>query len=657
MSDEISIIAPVISNSALLAELAACMRSARSRPLRSIRQWACDEIVIPNGPFAGENFRVETQPVMGLLLDEIDSKRWTEIYTAGPSQSGKTLACFCIPNAYHLAEIGEDVVSGVPDMRMADNKWQEDLLPSFQASPSLRKLIPTSGPGSEGGKVNDVIRFTNGATQKWMSRGGSDQSKAGFTSRVVIVTEAAGFVSTETSVEAGPLQQMQARQRAWKEHERATYVEGTLTIAEQLPWSARSESSKSRIVSPCPHCGGWIHPTRKHVRGWQGADNELEAEQRSHWVCPSCEEAISDDQRRESMQSCRIVHGDQKIDKRGRITGELPPTRRLWFHWTSWHNLFVSVAEIGKKEWKASRMPEESPEREGAEKELCQFVHSECYVPATSESTELDPRAIANRRIKLARGMVPSDTEYLTVGVDIGKYRGWWFAMAGRSCGRLHCVDYGSFDIKSDVYTEPIAITTALKNFRDVCEAGWPMPSAPGGLKQPHTVFIDAGYQAPAVFAFIKSLGPHSLKSKYFPTLGRGSSQMQRIYDSPKKVGGKVLQVGEQWHSSKHPKHRAYEITIDADHWKSQVHNHLAIAQDTPGALEFFVASERDHSQMARHLTNEKRTTEFVLGKGMITKWIRVGDQHWLDCCYLARAALSRCGWRVPAPDKAKGVQ
>jgi hypothetical protein len=305
------------------------------------------------------------------------------------------------------------------------------------------------------------------------------------------------------------------------------------------------------------------------------------------------------------------------------------------------------VAEIGKKEWRASRLVEESDEREKAEKELCQFVHSECYVPAAIETTDLDPRQVARRTVRVPRGVLPEDTQYVSIGVDLGKYRGWWFGMAARECGRLHCFDYGSFDIESDVYTVQIGIGRALTNFRDICETGWPVQGASSNvIRPPDQVWIDAGYQPDAVFTFIRSLGPHSLKARYFPTLGRGTGQMQRIYESPAKVGGRVLQIGERWHVAKVPKHKAYEITVDSDHWKDQIHNHLAIAQDTPGALEYFVASERDHMRMSRHLTNEKRIVEFVAGRGQVTKWLRVGDQHWLDCCYLARAAIARAGWR-----------
>lgn len=632
----------------LLGELSLAANRARTKPIRTMRQWAEDELIIPNGPFADERFSVANQPILGLLLDEFDSGRWVEKYTTGPSQSAKTFGCWFIPIAYHIAEIGEDVVAGVPDMRMADNKWQEDLLVAFKASPKLRGLLPKTGPGSEGGKVTDVIRFENGTTLKWMSRSGSDQSKAGFTARVVAVTEAAGFsISTETSVEAEPLKQIEARQRSWDYPERCTYVEGTLTIPEQLPWTAREDSSQSRIVSPCPHCGGWISPERQHLVGWRDAVTELEAEEKSHWVCPRCREPINDDLRRMSMADCRIIHGDQQIDKRGNIIGELPPTRRLWFHWQAWHNMFVSTASLGREEWEAARKPEESPERQSAERELCQFVHGMCYESQLIDSLDLDPKKVAGRRRGFSRGMLPDDTEHITVGVDIGKYQGWWFGLAYRANGQIHCFDFGAFDIPSDTEaTIGEAVFKALCQFGEVCNSGWVI-SGTSELCAPDQVWIDAGYQPDAVFRFVKSLGKHSAKkSRFFPIVGRGTGQMQRIYEAPKSVGGRIIQVGQRWHVSAVPKHFAYEIFVDSDHWKEELHNNLAIHEDTPGAIGFFMATSRDLERVARHLTNEKKVTEFVAGKGTVTKWMRVGQQHWLDAAYLARAAGDRCGWK-----------
>lgn len=131
------------------------------------------------------------QPFTGLWFDEVDSSRWWRFVATGPSQSGKTLSCFVIPLLYHLFEIGETVICGLPDMDMAADKWREDLLPVIERC-RYRELLPSKGGGRRGGRVQ-TVQFANGATLKFMSGGGSDKSRVGFTSRVVVITETDGM--------------------------------------------------------------------------------------------------------------------------------------------------------------------------------------------------------------------------------------------------------------------------------------------------------------------------------------------------------------------------------------------------------------------------------------------------------------------------------
>jgi transposase InsO family protein len=65
-----------------------------------------------------------------------------------------------IPILYHLFELEETVICGLPDMDMASDKWRENLLPAIQSS-RYRELLPKSGGGSRGGKV-ESIQFGNG---------------------------------------------------------------------------------------------------------------------------------------------------------------------------------------------------------------------------------------------------------------------------------------------------------------------------------------------------------------------------------------------------------------------------------------------------------------------------------------------------------------
>jgi hypothetical protein len=56
---------------------------------------------------------------------------------------------------YHLFEIGETVICGLPDMDMAADKWREDILPAVESS-RYRELLPRHGGGSRGGRVETL---------------------------------------------------------------------------------------------------------------------------------------------------------------------------------------------------------------------------------------------------------------------------------------------------------------------------------------------------------------------------------------------------------------------------------------------------------------------------------------------------------------------
>ena len=180
-----------------------------------MRQFAEDEIVIPDGPFAGRRFRCDRQPYTGLWFDAVDTGRWSRCVATGPTQSGKTLSCFVIPLLHHLFEIGETVICGLPDMDMAADKWREDILPAIEQS-RFRDVLPRQGGGSR----VESLQFANGATLKFMSGGVSDKSRAGFNSRVVVVTETDGMDRPGmTSRESDKIPQLEARTRAYGDRE------------------------------------------------------------------------------------------------------------------------------------------------------------------------------------------------------------------------------------------------------------------------------------------------------------------------------------------------------------------------------------------------------------------------------------------------------
>src|SRR5262245_51129682 len=262
------------------------LQRARPRRVRSLRDFAEQEIVIPDGPFQGRRFKCDRQPYTRLWFDAVDTGHWNRCVATGPTQSGKTLTCFVIPLLYHLFEIGETVICGLPDMDMAADKWREDILPSIEQS-RFRDLLPRSGGGSRGGRV-ETLQFRNGATLKFMSGGGGDKSRAGFTSRAVVITETDGMDQPGmTSREADKITQLEARTRAYGSRKRI-YMECTVSTEQGRTWQEYTHGTQSRIALPCPHCRGWVCPEREHLTGWQSADSQAGARQTGAFSCPAC---------------------------------------------------------------------------------------------------------------------------------------------------------------------------------------------------------------------------------------------------------------------------------------------------------------------------------------------------------------------------------
>jgi hypothetical protein len=240
-------------------------RQARPRRLRSMRQFAEQELIVPAGPYRGRRFRCDRQPFTALWFEQVDSGRWNRCVATGPTQSGKSLTCFVIPLLYHLFEMQETVICGLPDMDMAADKWREDLLPAIEHS-RYRDLLPASGGGSRGGRV-ESLQFRNGATLKFMSGGGSDKSRAGFTSRVIVITETDGLDEIGgRSRESDKLTQLEARTRAYGNRKRI-YMECTVSTETGRTWQEYTHALRAGSCCLAPAAASGSLPSASTWRG------------------------------------------------------------------------------------------------------------------------------------------------------------------------------------------------------------------------------------------------------------------------------------------------------------------------------------------------------------------------------------------------------
>ena len=609
-----------------------------------ILRWACGNIIIPDGPLKGQAFDPDVQPFARLFLDEVGSGKWDRFAAVGPTQTGKSLIAYVILVLYHLFAIGETVVAGVPTSDMADDKWREDFLPVIESSPKLRALLPTTGQGSRAGRVRTRVKFRNGATLRFMSGGGSDKARAAFTARVLAVTEVDGLdASGGTSREADKLKQLEGRQRAYLATGIRTYLECTASITKGRIWQEYLAGTESRIARPCPQCGAFVSPGRDCLIGWEDADTEIEARANAAWSCPNCGEAWTEAERHAANCRSVLVHKGQSIGSDGAISGPAPATRTLGFRWSAVDNHFATAADVAADEWNATR----ELDSENAEKELCQFVHALPHDPPGVDMTPLDVRTIMERQSRLKKGILPDGCVAITVGVDTNMRELHWAALAWLATGGGYVVDYGNENVPSDRLGITEGLKAALKSLSDYFSRGWNNPA--GGSRIPDQVWIDSGWHqhTDGVYGFCNEINVNLRlgTERYRPSKGyaNGHKHMSR-YTAPKKWGhgSDIRYVGPGYHMSKVQRAEQLLVHMNADHWKAQFHQRLAMQIDAPLAIVLYEPSKKDeHKEFCVQSLAERQVEKFIEGKGEHIGFERIGrtKNHYLDASYAAVAA------------------
>jgi hypothetical protein len=270
---------------------------------------------------------------------------------------------------------------------------------------------------------------------------------------------------------------------------------------------------------------------------------------------------------------------------------------------------------------------------------------------AAVDSERMEWQPLCKRLNGHARGFVPSGY-FVTLGVDVGKWKLDWCATAWRSDGRFPIVvDYGEVETRgakkgSDEGLDD-AITAALSRLRDeVIGAG--LETESGGVILPRRAYVDTRYRAEAVVAWcLASPGWH-------PLAGHGQSEgcvsgkfadvVRRSKDRRSNCVG-VVEIRKQ-----HNGELYWHTAIDADYWKRWQHDRWSTPVERNGSLEpraltlwgvgdktvdRLVGDELEHREYAQQICAEHE----VGGK-----WRCVGANHKLDASAYSAAAAAREG-------------
>ena len=563
-------------------------------------------------------------------------------------QAGKSFVGYVLLCIWHLFEVGETVVLGLPDAGMSNDKWSKDILPVIQAS-RYKSLLPERGQGSRNGIVKTEVTFQNGATLRFMTGGGGDASRSGYTSRVSAITESdkmdsAGGGSKETDKAA----QIQARTDAFGD-QAYLYVECTPSYETGMIWREYTQGSHTRIACPCPHCSTHVTPEREHLVGWQDAPTEIDARERARWVCPACGAVLTEADRITMNRAAVPAHRGQQVRDDGVVEGDRPRTLTFGFRFNAFNNLFWTAQTVAAREWKLARKSDE----DAAERESLQFLWGRPAKPVKLDLTALEATVIAARIAAVPYRQVPVDADRLTLGIDVGKWLIHFTVLAWRTNASAHVVEYGRVEVPSEVTTEELAILNALRRLRDeTAAAGWPSAVDPEGKGiRPVMALVDARWNTDAVMAFC-SESPGFMASEGFGYGQRGAGNRGQ-----RTTGAKVVASGDHYDLVRNPDGTQY-LDVDANHWKSWLHQRLKTPIGEPGAVTLYQMARNldgrpsgDHLKFARHLLAERQVQEVVKGVPVTRFEVLSRNNHWLDSTTLACVAGHVAGVRLIRPE------
>jgi len=612
------------------------------RVVRTFRQFAEEEIILPSGPREGEHFRCEDMPDRGACLDAFTDGHWKRYFATGPTQTGKTFAFFIIPILWHLFENEEDVIVGVPVMDLAHSIWEKRIKKVIDRT-RYKTLLPSKGRGSRGGTFSSVT-FNNGVNLMFMAAGGGDIQRSSETARVIVLTELDKMdESSATSKETDSVGQLEARSNAFGDQARI-YGECTVSTDKGRIWVEVTENgTETSLFMQCPDCKAYSCPEREHFTGWQDAKDEIDARESARVICPECGVLWDEDDREKAMQKIVLVHRGQKVNKRGKVTGDEPRTVTFGMRWHALHSPLRTLAVIAEEEYRAERA-----DTDDARKKVTQFTWALPWEGELLDISGVTAGSIMQRSTNHARGVVPDGVTLVTCCIDVGKWQCHWTGVGWRPDHSGYVIDYGGIEVHHNQGGgEEHNILNALRQFRDdTLVPGW------GDGHRPAVVLVDCGWKQDVAYTFCKESG----NAIYYPSKGFGTARNQPSWNQqPRQGRAKGIRFGDNWRLVRDRTGQVITVQMHTDYWKSFLHQRLLTPMGQPGALSLpSVEHAREHHSFAKHLTAEVEVEEFVAGKGAPKKiWkVKSRNNHWFDATYANGVAASMKGIRLLTASK-----
>lgn len=597
---------------------------------RPILTWCEENFTYPSGPKASQPYSRNDQPATARFLELLEDTYWRRAMLVAPNQVGKSLTL--LQYVFHvLFNLREDVIFGVPDIdKMWRVKYNKDFYPVIMAS-MFRSQMPTTGSGSAGGTPSLII-FKNGHSLVPMGAGAGDSQRAGSTSRVVAITELKDFGDVSSGSDEGTkVDQLINRTRASMSRE-IVFGESTVTTVKNIAWQWYLAGTQTQPYMPCESCEEFVAPERDHLIGWQDARTEEEAREKSRFSCPGCGFVFTETKRRQLLQQCVALHRGQTVD-RGKVLGDLPPTRNLSYRFSAAMNMMADAGSIGVEEWQHHH--ETEPARKITKnRALMQGVWG---LPTSDDDMlvdKLNENVLMRRTVQPGFAVVPEGYDRLWGGVDVRKTALHWTVIASSETDGPRAIAWGENRLLQDIpFEEALKIggTMLQDRFRD----GFVVEGSTEKLPVTLTL-IDSRWKTKVVQNLCDQ------DAFWLPLMAFGAGVLaKKAYKKPSQTSASVRFIGDMFDVKLLD--GKWAVHSDASEWKSRLHERLRADMRSTAALTFAAAQQGALRELVRHLMAEH---EVVSGAGGQSTSVWVEDSphnHLLDSTSYAN--LARFVW------------
>ena len=397
----------------------------------TISEWADKYRVLPSEGSAEPGiWRTNRTPYLKEIMDELSPQSPTqEVVVIKGVQLGFT-------------ELGNNVLFYYADLHpcpmlqvlhtedIARTHARTKIWPSIEKMDNLSKKIKRAKGANTGSSTTELI-FPGG---NWKLGWAQTKSTFASVSRRVVVGDDVDRWPLDVGGEGNPVELLKKRTDAFSN--RKIYINSTPTIKGASNIEKEfNESDQRHFYMPCPYCDELITFEKENfVFDYNEETYELKGDVR--YICPKCEKVIEEKHKTKMLNAGKWIADNPNATKKGyRLPSYYSP-----IGWLSWNAIFQEYLRALQQQ-----------EKYGIDEYMKVWENTRNAKVFEKAQQSQDYEKILELKINIEEAVVPDDTAFLVMSVDVQKDHFWYEIRALGYGNKKHILRYGRVENWADL--------------------------------------------------------------------------------------------------------------------------------------------------------------------------------------------------------------